>query len=200
MEAKNNNDATLIVVDPRFTRTASVADIYAPIRSGTDITFLSGVLRYLIENNKINAEYVRHYTNASLLVRDDFTFDDGLFSGYDAKKKEGTRQDLVSIVRQAVSSFEKTSVSGRRHEIRIEAPQSPIWVTAKAMELELVVVNLLRNSLQAQTDPEKKVEVSITVRENGKRAELCVEDNGPVLSDESMRRLSETVLQSEKPE
>lgn len=117
-----------------------------------------------------------------------------------SKRKEGTRQDLVSIVRQAVSSFEKTSVSGRRHEIRIEAPQSPIWVTAKAMELELVVVNLLRNSLQAQTDPEKKVEVSITVRENGKRAELCVEDNGPVLSDESMRRLSETVLQSEKPE
>jgi predicted molibdopterin-dependent oxidoreductase YjgC len=58
MEAKNNNDATLIVVDPRFTRTASVADIYAPIRSGTDITFLSGVLLYLIENNKINAEYV----------------------------------------------------------------------------------------------------------------------------------------------
>ncbi len=88
MEAKNNNDATLIVVDPRFTRTASVADIYAPIRSGTDITFLSGVLLYLIENNKINAEYVKHYTNASLLVRDDFAFDDGLFSGYDAQKRQ----------------------------------------------------------------------------------------------------------------
>ena len=42
--------------------------------------------------------------------------------------------------------------------------------------------------------------MTITVRENGNRAELCVEDNGPVLSDESMRRLSETVLQSEKPE
>ena len=88
MEAKNNNDATLIVVDPRFTRTASVADIYAPIRSGTDITFLSGVLLYLIENNKINAEYVKHYTNASLLVRDDFTFEDGLFSGYDVGKRQ----------------------------------------------------------------------------------------------------------------
>ncbi len=62
-----------------------MADIYAPIRSGTDITFLSGVLRYLIENNKINAEYVKHYTNASLLVRDDFAFEDGLFSGYDAE-------------------------------------------------------------------------------------------------------------------
>ena len=88
MEAKNNNDATLIVVDPRFTRTASVADIYAPIRSGTDITFLSGVLLYLIENNKINADYVKHYTNANLLVRDDFAFEDGLFSGYDAEKRQ----------------------------------------------------------------------------------------------------------------
>ena len=54
-----------------------MADIYAPIRSGTDITFLSGVLLYLIENNKINAEYVKHYTNASLLVRDDFAFEEG---------------------------------------------------------------------------------------------------------------------------
>ena len=88
MEAKNNNDATLIVVDPRFTRTASVADIYAPIRSGTDITLLSGVLLYLINNNKIHADYVKHYTNASLLIRDDFSFEDGLFSGYDADKRQ----------------------------------------------------------------------------------------------------------------
>ncbi len=88
MEAKNNNDATLIVVDPRFTRTASVADIYAPIRSGTDITFLSGVLHYLIAHDKINAEYVKHYTNAPLLVRDDFSFEDGLFSGYDENKRQ----------------------------------------------------------------------------------------------------------------
>ncbi|AFJ47822.1 C-terminal part of alpha major of nitrate-inducible formate dehydrogenase FdnG [Shimwellia blattae DSM 4481 = NBRC 105725] len=93
MEAKNNNDATLIVVDPRFTRTASVADIYAPIRSGTDITFLSGVILYLINNQKINAEYVKNYTNASLLVRDDFSFEDGLFSGYDA---ENRRYDKTS--------------------------------------------------------------------------------------------------------
>ena len=45
-------------------------------------------MRYLIENNKINAEYVKHYTNASLLVRDDFAFEDGLFSGYDAEKRQ----------------------------------------------------------------------------------------------------------------
>ncbi|EBR9859683.1 formate dehydrogenase, partial [Salmonella enterica subsp. enterica serovar Chester] len=87
MEAKNNNDATLIVIDPRFTRTASVADHYIPIRSGTDITFLSGVILYLMENGKFHDEYVRHYTNAPLLVREDYTFKDGLFSGYDAEKR-----------------------------------------------------------------------------------------------------------------
>ncbi|RUT66624.1 formate dehydrogenase-N subunit alpha [Morganella morganii] len=87
MEAKNNNDATLIVVDPRFTRTASVANHYIPIRSGTDITFLSGVILYLMENGKFHDEYVRHYTNAPLLVREDYAFSDGLFSGYDAEKR-----------------------------------------------------------------------------------------------------------------
>ncbi|AOV95614.1 formate dehydrogenase-N subunit alpha [Edwardsiella hoshinae] len=87
MEAKIHNNAKLIVIDPRFTRTAAVADFYTPIRSGTDIVFLSGVLRYLIDNNQINAEYVKNYTNASLLVREDFGFEDGLFSGYDAEKR-----------------------------------------------------------------------------------------------------------------
>jgi formate dehydrogenase-N alpha subunit len=103
MEAKNNNDATLIVVDPRFTRTASVADIYAPIRSGTDITFLSGVLLYLIENNKINAEYVKHYTNASLLVRDDFAFEDGCSAAM-------TRKNASTINRPGTISSMKTAM------------------------------------------------------------------------------------------
>ncbi len=88
MEAKIHNNAKLLVIDPRFTRTASVADFYTPIRSGTDIAFLSGVLLYLISNNKINREYVEAYTNASLLVREDYAFDDGLFSGYDAENRK----------------------------------------------------------------------------------------------------------------
>lgn len=87
MEAKIHNNAKLIVIDPRFTRTASVADFYTPIRSGTDITFLSGVLRYLLEKGKIQHKYVSAYTNASLIVREDFSFDDGLFSGYDPETR-----------------------------------------------------------------------------------------------------------------
>ncbi|MBP2195875.1 formate dehydrogenase-N subunit alpha [Pantoea cypripedii] len=88
MEAKIFNKAKLIVIDPRFTRTASVADFYTPIRSGSDIAFLSGVLRWLMENDKIQHEYVQAYTNASLIVREDFTFEEGLFSGYDAENRK----------------------------------------------------------------------------------------------------------------
>ena len=87
VEAKANNGAKLIVVDPRFTRTAAVADVYAPIRPGTDIAFLSGVMRYLLGNNKIHQEYTKAYTNASYLVKPGFKFEDGLFSGFDEGRK-----------------------------------------------------------------------------------------------------------------
>jgi formate dehydrogenase major subunit len=82
IEAKIENGAKLVVVDPRFTRTASVADLYAPIRPGTDIAFLNGFIRYLLEKDTIQHEYVRAYTNASLIVKEEFGFQDGLFTGY----------------------------------------------------------------------------------------------------------------------
>ncbi len=87
-EAKAHRRARLIVVDPRFTRTASVADFYAPIRTGTDIAFLGGVINYLLTNDKIQHEYVKNYTDMSFIVREDFAFKDGLFSGYDADKRK----------------------------------------------------------------------------------------------------------------
>ena len=82
IEAKITNNAKLVVIDPRFTRTASVADVYAPIRPGTDIAFLNGVIRYLLEKDAIQHAYVRAYTNASLIVKEGFGFKDGLFTGY----------------------------------------------------------------------------------------------------------------------
>ncbi len=83
MQAKNKG-GKLIHVDPRFTRTSAVADLYAPIRAGSDIAFLGGLIRYTIENNKYFRDYVVAYTNAATIVGDDFkdTEDlDGLFSG-----------------------------------------------------------------------------------------------------------------------
>lgn len=72
-EAKAHNKARLLVVDPRFTRSASVADYYAPIRTGTDIAFLGGLINYLLENDKIQHEYVRNYTDVSFIVKEGFS-------------------------------------------------------------------------------------------------------------------------------
>lgn len=88
IEAKIKNNATVIVVDPRFNRSAAVADLYAPIRAGSDSAFLLGAIRYLIEHDRIQHEYVRHYTNASMIVREDYDFDEGLFSGFDPQKRQ----------------------------------------------------------------------------------------------------------------
>lgn len=90
VEAKNRG-AKLIVVDPRFTRSAAVADVYQPIRPGTDIAFLGGVVKYLLDNDKIAHDYVREYTNAAYIVKEEFGFKDGLFSGYNADKRDYDR-------------------------------------------------------------------------------------------------------------
>jgi formate dehydrogenase major subunit len=87
IEAKIENQAKLVAVDPRFTRTASVADLYAPIRPGTDIAFLSGVIRFLLEKDAIQHDYVRAYTSASLIVKEGFGFEDGLFTGYNEQAR-----------------------------------------------------------------------------------------------------------------
>ncbi len=81
--AKAERGAKLIVVDPRFTRTAAVADFYTPIRPGTDITFVLGMIRYCIDNNKVQWDYVKPFTNATFVVKEGYEFHEGLFSGYD---------------------------------------------------------------------------------------------------------------------
>ncbi len=90
MKARENG-ARVIVVDPRFTRTATKADIYAPMRSGTDIAFLGGLIKYILDNNLYFREYVANYTNAPFLVSPDFRAPgelEGVFSGYDGKARK----------------------------------------------------------------------------------------------------------------
>jgi formate dehydrogenase major subunit len=90
-EAKANRGAKLIVVDPRFTRSASVADFYAPIRQGTDIAFLLGVMNYCIQNDKVQWEYVKAFTNAPYVIKEGFSYQDGLFTGYDETRRDYDR-------------------------------------------------------------------------------------------------------------
>ena len=85
IEAKLQRNAKIIVVDPRFTRTASNADLFLQIRAGADIAFLGGVIHYAIQNNRLAHDYLVNYTNASFIVAEGFKLpDDGLYSGFDA--------------------------------------------------------------------------------------------------------------------
>src|SRR6185369_2784743 len=78
LEAKKTRGAKLVAVDPRFTRTGAVADLYAPIRPGTDIAFLSGIIRYAIDKKRYHEDYVKLHTNGPYLVGEKYAFNDGL--------------------------------------------------------------------------------------------------------------------------
>jgi formate dehydrogenase major subunit len=92
MEARRNRNAKLVCVDPRFNRTAAVADHYVQLRVGTDIAFLGGLIHYALAKNRYHDEYVRTFTNAPFLVKDTYQFDaeQGVFSGWDPEKKAYT--------------------------------------------------------------------------------------------------------------
>jgi len=89
LKARDDRGATLISVDPRYTRTSAVADIVARLRSGTDIAFLGGMIRYITQNDLIHRDYVVHYTNAAFLIDERFEFDEaeGVFSGYNSSTR-----------------------------------------------------------------------------------------------------------------
>lgn len=92
-EAKHHNKARLIVVDPRFTRSASVSDFYCPIRAGTDTAYLLGVINYLITSDKIHRDYVANYTDVSFVTKEGFGFDEqeGVFSGFNPNNRSYDR-------------------------------------------------------------------------------------------------------------
>jgi len=92
MEAKRNRNAKLICVDPRFNRTAAVADRFVQIRAGTDIAFLAGLINYALTRHRYHDEYVRMFTNAPFLVSEKYAFDEvrGVFAGWDSARKAYT--------------------------------------------------------------------------------------------------------------
>jgi formate dehydrogenase major subunit len=142
MEAKARG-ATIIHVDPRFTRTSAMADLHVPIRAGSDIVFLGGIVRHIIENEQYFAEYLVNYTNAPVIVSDDFrdTEDlDGLFSGWDADSGAYQHASWQYKGAQVAGSAGETEMSGeagqgqagegqtgmpQSHEERDETMQDP---------------------------------------------------------------------------
>src|SRR6266513_2120811 len=85
VEAKERG-AKVIHVDPRYTRTSAIADLHVPLRPGTDIAFLGGVIHHILENERDFRDYVLHYTNAKAIIEEDAALPDdldGVFSGWD---------------------------------------------------------------------------------------------------------------------
>ena len=87
LQRARERGAIIISVDPRYTRTSAFADMYTKVRSGTDIAFVGGMINYALENDRIHKEYVVEYTNAPMIIKEGFDFDDGIFSGYDPKTR-----------------------------------------------------------------------------------------------------------------
>jgi formate dehydrogenase major subunit len=90
MEAREKNGATIIHVDPRFTRTSAMADIWVPLRAGSDIIFLGALINYVISNNKFFRDYVVPYTNAATIINEEYRDTEdlgGVFSGWDDDSK-----------------------------------------------------------------------------------------------------------------
>jgi formate dehydrogenase major subunit len=116
IEAKLKRNAKMIVVDPRFTRTAATADLFLQIRAGADIAFLGGLINYAIQNNRIAHEYLVNYTNAAFVVKEGFKLpDDGLFSGFDGDsnyEKETWNYEAGGNVGPKIAAASTTSGSG----------------------------------------------------------------------------------------
>lgn len=87
MRAKTERGAKMIHTDPRFTRTSAVSDKHLRIRTGTDVAYFGGLINYVLQNNLYHKEYVEFATNAAFVIKDGFTFSDGMFNGFDAAKK-----------------------------------------------------------------------------------------------------------------
>src|SRR2546423_88038 len=140
MEAKNRG-ATIIHVDPRFTRTSAMSTLHVPIRVGTDIAFLGGIVRHIIENERYFKDYVVSYTNAPVIVSDDFrdTEDlDGLFSGWDSEKGAYTIKSWQYKgvdVEAAAGNIEMAASQGQlqAHE---GAPQTAVGAEERDEELQ----------------------------------------------------------------
>lgn len=117
--------AKILSVDPRFTRTSSKADVYAQLRSGTDIAFMGGMIKYAMDNELYHKDYVVNYTNASFIVKEDYKFDDGLFSGYD----EATRK-----YDRATWAFETNEDGTPKEDKTLKHPRSVFQIMKKHYE------------------------------------------------------------------
>ena len=110
--------AQVIHVDPHFSRTSALANLFIATRAGSDIVFLGAIIRYLLENNAYFSDYVVHYTNAPMLIRTDFQDTeelDGIFSGYDP--------DTATYADQSIWDYQRDEQEQPLMDLTLQNPQ-----------------------------------------------------------------------------
>ncbi len=116
IEARERNGAKVIHVDPRFTRTSAMADYWLPLRAGSDLVFLGAMIRYVLEEDRWFHEYVTRYTNAAVIVRDDFVDTEDLGRDSSRRRRRGCIPERRQRVTGHGSRAEKDRA--RAHERR----------------------------------------------------------------------------------
>ena len=121
-EARDKRGAKIISVDPRFTRTSARADLYCPIRSGTNIAFYGGMINYILENERYHLDYIAHYSNAASIIREGFHFDpeNGLFAGYDEARRAYTDRSTWN--------YERDEAGNVRKDMTLQHPRSAFQI------------------------------------------------------------------------
>ncbi len=157
MEARERG-AKVIHVDPRFTRTSAMADIWLPLRPGTDIIFLGAIIHHVLENELYFREYVQHYTNAPFILREDLKDTEelnGLFSGFDAEqRKYDPKTWLYEEEPEKTASHApgSTPVSGGHGQRGGEAGKPNIFRTDPSMTDPKCVLQVMRRHFARYTE------------------------------------------------
>jgi formate dehydrogenase major subunit len=189
MEAKQRG-AKLIHVDPRFTRTSAMADLHVPLRAGSDIVFLGGIIRHILENGREFRDYVKTFTNARAIIGEEFedTEDlDGFFSGWQEEDQlyevsswgyAGTSGELTAGKQEQsgdVSGDQAHGAHGSGHDFKHGDPPKEDW----DLEHPRCVFQLLRKHFQRYT-PEMVEEICGVSREQFLQvAEALCDNSGP---------------------
>jgi formate dehydrogenase major subunit len=177
--------AKLIHVDPRYTRTSALADLYVPLRAGSDIVFLGAIVRYILEEGRWFEDYVRRYTNASVIIDEQFagTEDlDGLFSGFDPDTRtydvESWQYEGMPVASAAGQRESKTGTHTHgSHGATLEQGEPP--ATDPTLQHPRCVFQLLKKHFRRYT-PEMVEQVCGVPKEQFLQvAQLLCDNSGP---------------------
>jgi formate dehydrogenase major subunit len=153
MEARERG-AKVIHVDPRFTRTSAMSDIWVPLRAGSDIAFLGGLINYVLHNQKDFREYVVHYTNASVLLREDFRDTEdlgGVFSGWDPDKKKYSCESWFYEGAPIKHDFDPEKAGGHAKDRGGEQSQDNIYKQDTTLQNPRCVYQVLKRHFSRYT-------------------------------------------------